>query len=402
MTAVLWQRSIASLYAKLNAIVTSAQLESSLPADPGSYLSWLSGAWSTSNATYVAAVDQARRDLDFVRSFDAYFTSLGQATVPALASETAASEPNGATIVARLISRIYVALLDTMGGPEATTWSDPYLDLQKIGNAVGSFSTAAAGAGTFSYLASFSPPTALVANELTGPLWVVAITLFVIAFVVGGMLPLLPVLYFIAAALGWLLVVTEAMIAMPVWLISKFLPARTPSLVGESRRGYVFMLGLLLRPALIVVGLIASIVMTRVGIDLVNMMFRGILPVMAPDGTVGTILAGLAGLVAYTLALFSLVTFTSSLITTLPQTVLGWIDASLTASNAAVLGSAMTARGYRAPAGRRAWAERCSARAWHRARLRRSGAPSTGWHHRLRPRATDTTEGAAAAMIALT
>src|SRR5215213_2706445 len=141
------------------------------------------------------------------------------------------------------------------------------------------------------------------ASIATTVLLATTITLFVIAFVIGGMLPLLPVLYFIAAAIGWFLVVVEAMIAMPIWVITKFFPARTPTLVGDSRRGYVFVLGLLVRPALIVIGLIASIVMARVGLDLINMVFRGILVMMVPDGGYGSIFAALAGLVAYTLAL---------------------------------------------------------------------------------------------------
>ena len=64
------------------------------------------------------------------------------------------------------------------------------------------------------------------------------------------------------------------------------------------------MLGLLLRPSLIVIGLIASIVMARVGLDLINMMFRGILAMMVRMG-LGSIFAALAGLVAYALALVS-------------------------------------------------------------------------------------------------
>src|SRR4051812_4337607 len=47
------------------------------------------------------------------------------------------------------------------------------------------------------------------------------------------------------------------------------------------------------------------------------------------DGAGWWLFAALAGLVAYTLALVSLVGFSSSLITLLPETVLGWIDATL-------------------------------------------------------------------------
>ena len=188
-----------------------------------------------------------------------------------------------------------------------------------------------------------------LASVATTVLLAVTITLFVIAFVIGGLLPLLPVLYFLAAAIGWFLIVVEAMIAMPIWLITKFFPARSPSLVGDSRRGYVFLLGLLIRPALIVIGLIASIVMARVGLDLINMVFRGILVMMVPDGGYGSIFAALAGLVAYTLALVSLVGFSSSLITLLPETVLGWIDATLMSGATQDLGRSLAGEASQRP-----------------------------------------------------
>ena len=114
ITAVLWQRSMASIYAKLTSIVNSAQLNSTLPANPADYLplfsSWREG--------YNAAVDQARRDMDFIVTFDTYFTTLGQATAPALATETVGSQSNEAQQVADLVNQVYRAVLTIIAQPE--------------------------------------------------------------------------------------------------------------------------------------------------------------------------------------------------------------------------------------------------------------------------------------------
>ena len=347
ITAVLWQRSMASIYAKLTSIVNSAQLNSTLPANPADYLplfsSWREG--------YNAAVDQARRDMDFIVTFDTYFTTLGQATAPALATETVGSQSNEAQQVADLVNQVYRAVLTTIAQPESTTWRDPYLEIQKVGSALGPWVMGLGATTAATGVTSALVPGGVgsLASVATTMLLAVTITLFVIAFVIGGLLPLLPVLYFLAAAIGWFLIVVEAMIAMPIWLITKFFPARSPSLVGDSRRGYVFLLGLLIRPALIVIGLIASIVMARVGLDLINMVFRGILVMMVPDGGYGSIFAALAGLVAYTLALVSLVGFSSSLITLLPETVLGWIDATLMSGATQDLGRSLAGEASQRP-----------------------------------------------------
>ena len=355
ITSVLWQRSMASIYAKLMSIINSAQITSTLPADPGTYLPWL----SSYREGYQQAVDQFRRDIDYVTSFDALFTSLGQAPAASLATETITGQSNEDKQVGSLIRSIYISLLGIIAQPEATTWKDPYLELQQIGTALG---PAVAWTGTgaaVSGVASFVPGTAgNLANTAASVLLAITITLFIIAFIVGGLLPLMPVLYFIAAATSWFLVVVEAMIAMPIWLVTKFFPARSPSLVGESRRGYVFALGLLLRPALIVIGLIASIVMARVGLDLINLMFRGILAMMVPEGTLATAVIGLGALAAYAMALFSLITFSSSLITTLPETVIGWIDATITSSAASDLGRSFAA-GFPAALNRPTRAAQC-------------------------------------------
>ena len=236
---MLWQRSMASIYAKLTSIVNSAQLNSTLPANPADYLplfsSWREG--------YNAAVDQSRRDMDYIVTFDTYFTSLGQATAPALATETVGSQSNEAQQVADLVNQVISRGAHhhraARGNHMARSLPRNPEDRQ-CARTMGNGGRATNGChGAAKRLRSGQGRESL-ASIATTVLLATTITLFVIAFVIGGMLPLLPVLYFIAAAIGWFLVVVEAMIAMPIWLITKFFPARAPSLVGDSRRGYVF------------------------------------------------------------------------------------------------------------------------------------------------------------------
>ena len=78
-------------------------------------------------------------------------------------------------------------------------------------------------------------------------------------------------------------------------------------------------------------------------------MFRGILAMMVPEGTLATAVIGLGALAAYAMALFSLIIFSSSLITTLPETVMGWIDTTLASSAASELGRTMTAAALQPP-----------------------------------------------------
>ena len=129
ITAVLWQRSMASIYAKLtiNRELGPAQLDPS--RQPGRLPSRSSppGARATTPPS-----TRRRRDMDYIVTFDTYFTTLGQATAPALATETV-GEP-----VERGPAGRRPREPGLPRGPRppsrsqrSTTWRDPYLEIQK-------------------------------------------------------------------------------------------------------------------------------------------------------------------------------------------------------------------------------------------------------------------------------
>lgn len=83
-------------------------------------------------------------------------------------------------------------------------------------------------------------------------------TLFVFAGSVAVFLPMLPFLLYFGAALGWLLLCIEAVIAAPLWAVMHLNP-HGDGLAGNARAGYMMLLGVLLRPAFITLGYVAAL-----------------------------------------------------------------------------------------------------------------------------------------------
>ncbi len=168
-----------------------------------------------------------------------------------------------------------------------------------------------------------------IAEKASGFLYLLATILFAAAFILVGLVPFVVIVHFLMGTFNWFLVVAEAMIAVPIWLLTKFMPARSDSFVGNSGQGYMFFLGILLRPPLIVIGLLASLLLMRVGIDITNVFFRGALAMISPDGTIAYVMVGTAGLFVYAVLLFSIVMLSAGQISALPETVLSWIGAQI-------------------------------------------------------------------------
>lgn len=84
--------------------------------------------------------------------------------------------------------------------------------------------------------------------------------------------PLLPFFIFFGTAIGWLLLVAESIIAAPLVSVMKLAPGGD-DLMGSSRPAYMLMLGLLLRPPLIVLGFICSLISVEYVLRLFNAVF---------------------------------------------------------------------------------------------------------------------------------
>ncbi len=334
LAAALWQRSLSLVQAKLLAASAgqNAAIRVVPPANINSYIPYFG------HSAYAPLAEEAQRNLTYVVSFGGYIAAQGTGSIASVASDNPAAQVDPSDVFARGLAQIYAGVLGIISQPESTTWKDPILEVQEIGQRIASIGMGATGTGVtltgFDWvLGKFGvnddSSWRVAFQELSWFVYIMALILFFAAFLLIGLVPFVVIVHFLMATFNWFLVVAEAMIAVPIWLLTKFMPARSDSFVGNSGQGYMFFLGILLRPPLIVIGMLVSILLMRVGIDITNIFFRGALAMIAPDGTVAYAMVGTAGLFVYAVVLFSIVITSAGQISALPETVLSWIGGQI-------------------------------------------------------------------------
>lgn len=165
-----------------------------------------------------------------------------------------------------------------------------------------------------------SPGTGTVLSQTLLPLWLMMVT-------TGGVLsffvPLIPLTLWLGGAIGWLALLVEAMVAAPLWMVAHLVPGGD-GLTGAGRRGYLLLLGMTIRPALMVLGFAAATaIMTPVG-TLLNTVFLGAFLSSIHPSLFG-VFSFLGGLVMYTLILQHLVRRVFSLIIEVPDHAMNWL-----------------------------------------------------------------------------
>jgi len=163
------------------------------------------------------------------------------------------------------------------------------------------------------FLMAFVMPVAMIIISL---LWVAGLTL-------GLYVPLIPYLVFTFGAIGWIILVIEAMLGASLIALTFIVPSEDE--IGKAGHALVILLGLFLRPALMVLGFILAIQLLYVAISMLNFGFWATL--MASTG--GASGVGMFGMVAVLLMYAAIATGivheAFSLIYLLPNKVLRWM-----------------------------------------------------------------------------
>jgi len=91
------------------------------------------------------------------------------------------------------------------------------------------------------------------------------------AFWFGVFLPSLPYNIFLVAALGFILQVLQTLVAVPLWAIMHMTPEKT--FIGSQTQGYLLLLSLFVRPALMMIGLFAAFALINPVLNVVTEAF---------------------------------------------------------------------------------------------------------------------------------
>lgn len=219
-------------------------------------------------------------------------------------------------------SKISKAIVESMSGLDITNLKNetrhPLIILQELGMSMIAWIAAAT-----MVLTSLS--MVLGFGALVAPL--IGLVLFsglAAATVLAIYTPLMPFLLFLGAAFGWLMLVVEAMAAAPLWAVMHLSPAGD-DLMGSAKSGYSLLLSLLLRPALLIVGFAAAILIIYPMGTLLNTIFFSVFVTSsAQGGTYFSAFLLIAGTVVYAGVLLSLLHKAFSLIHKIPDELLKW------------------------------------------------------------------------------
>lgn len=152
------------------------------------------------------------------------------------------------------------------------------------------------------------------------------------ALMLSTYLPLIPFIAWLGAIISWITVVIEGVVAAPLWAFAH-LDTDGEGMGNRTERGYTFILNVLLRPVLMVVGFLACVILCDV---MGSVFFKMYLSAVA-ESSAGSF-TGLTALVVYIAIFFTtsvmLVTTCAGLIHTVPDTVLTWITQSTASAGA--------------------------------------------------------------------
>ncbi len=170
-----------------------------------------------------------------------------------------------------------------------------------------------------------------VSNWMLAIIIPVMMALATSGFLMGVYTPFIPFMLFFFASVGWIISVIEAMVAAPLVAIGVTHP-EGHDILGKSEQALMLLLGVFLRPILMIIGFVAAMVLGRAILTLMNEGFIitmnsiNITSYTSVMDTGGLVVAGTVML--YSLFMVSVVNMVYSLVHVLPDRVMKWLGMS--------------------------------------------------------------------------
>lgn len=285
--AMSWHRGITMASYSANSSATELQIYANPSNSIDQYFTglgaYLSGRSSgVDRGMFVKVVD----DFGYLNQFNGYAQELGTFRPSSTAAVTNGGDADGGGILDAMYQAILEVFTVTDGGPTAA-YLDPMADIVAVGKQVTYVGGGMVAAGVVAELGSLALGVTgaaiggYIAEYLLYPIgW----SLLIAGFFLISIIPAIPLVYFFAAVLSWLLLCIEAMFAVPLSVLAYFAPARDGTLIGPANKIILTLFGIALRPIFTIVGFIASLILMRIGMDFLFLLFSGFLGFMNSGG----------------------------------------------------------------------------------------------------------------------
>ncbi|MBP8275910.1 MAG: DotA/TraY family protein [Propionivibrio sp.] len=135
--------------------------------------------------------------------------------------------------------------------------------------------------------------------------------------------PMIPFITWMASLVNWFVLVIEAVLAAPIWAAAHIHPDGDDA-VGRGGQGYMMILSVVMRPALMLFGLVTAMLLTQPVTGLVNAGFMSAVSGIQADSTTGLV-SFLAYVAIYVIMMTTVLHTVFSLIHWIPDNVPRWI-----------------------------------------------------------------------------
>lgn len=224
-----------------------------------------------------------KRDVDAFHEIEPAFRNAAlNSSTAGVNSATAGNANSGGSAVNKWLNDIMMNLADVeASGGEG--YADPIPQLQATGGKMMTYGGAVLAASAAS---AVPHPLAIALGKLASLVSPFGWALVAIGFMLAVVVPWMPLVYFFLAGLSWLALAVQTIIMAPFWLMQMFYPNRSGGISGTSlARALSVLLGLLMRPALIIVGFIFCMMLMRVGMDFLNVIAANAFTALAYSGS---------------------------------------------------------------------------------------------------------------------
>jgi conjugal transfer/type IV secretion protein DotA/TraY len=191
---------------------------------------------------------------------------------------TGKGNPSGPDVLDRVMGALNLnaGVLTTITGyilPTTSIWTDPFGGLMSLGQtlintslaamglaAVLNSGVASTGAALFDVLTfNWTGAAATVAGHavmsfLATPIFAGLLALLIPGIIIAYVLPMIPYVMWMAGVCGWIILVCEAMIAVPLWMLAH-MTFGGDGLHGRAIEGWGLLFNVVFRPVLMLVGL---------------------------------------------------------------------------------------------------------------------------------------------------
>lgn len=144
-----------------------------------------------------------------------------------------------------------------------------------------------------------------------------------LGFFMSYYIPMLPFLIWLGCLVGWVILVVEAIIAAPLWAVMHLHP-NGDDVTGRGGQGYMLVLGLLVRPTLMIFGLICALILSGVIGQFINSLFYDVF-VISRMGDKLSFFSIIFAYIIYTAMMLEFVKKMFAVIHIIPDQLLRWM-----------------------------------------------------------------------------